>query len=831
VETNDWSAQDAMAFNTASDLQRKSLARLAAGTPDGVNVDGMLSVWPLIVVDPARPLPSRGIDPDSPPTTAEILHLDKYGQSFIYDVVDNQARSKARAFEDMSPKARLEGQLKDYLGTDVSFRVAAESNMQVMVRLVFGFSEATSVDGVSILENPGLMAWFTYQLTSIMGQLVRDERHQTPAEVMRINVACASNHWLLKQLTDAKVMSAKEMYDCYQRTVCIMVPHLHGHGMNTEKGIRRSPLSCAHTQNEEKTMAQKRQAAIRGSTKGGFKPRGHVDDDPTEAILREFALQNAAHAIVGINHMTRQGENSSRANERTHAISQWMAKPDCPLNFDIVVPDFMLSHGTPGHKWMDTFLERRSYQKGIHYDRVVDVGYVFHVVSPLGTTQTATAETAPREAFVLPEQLLALPIDATSEWTVERRLHLDASSARYISKQTVRRVVSDEVGEFIKQLEEEVWGSTHLEQEVARLTAYAASLQPPVDVATGRVSGTGASGAMKKSDWAKELHRLVHSFPALHNQIVWTTYRGSTAALAQAAPVWPERLKHRNFIDEAGRRIREVTEEEELARDDPALPPSVLDPTYQPDPAVSDVRNAQRRRMFLRRARAARNGRQLWRPTIAQRPSIAQEVAALRAAAVPDVYFRDEDLCLFHPVYSQRRRNAQRRRQFLRRPSEQLKHRSFRRQRRARVADAPPPTARIARQRVRPRRATPAQAAVPQLPPAVQAEQQSNTADTDSDDDLPIHRIRAQVRQPAYLGLGCVRTHQLLVPYAESAVCCPSEPRISSEPPPRCTCRRCAAPTWVHVWGRLLVQPAVIHALWPSSPALSRPCCPAPRSC
>jgi hypothetical protein len=74
--------------------------------------------------------------------------------------------------------------------------------------------------------------------------------------------------------------------------------HQHGVGFNAEKGIKRTCLSIARTDNGERTMATKRTSIMRGTSKGGYQPTGRLDDDSTEAMLREIALRNSAQALV-----------------------------------------------------------------------------------------------------------------------------------------------------------------------------------------------------------------------------------------------------------------------------------------------------------------------------------------------------------------------------------------------------------------------------------------------------------------------------------------------------------------------------------------------------
>lgn len=70
-----WAAQDDMKFDIAADVQRNSLERIKLGIPDGDKCDAnTLSVWPLIINEPERPLASRGIDPQQPPTALETSH-------------------------------------------------------------------------------------------------------------------------------------------------------------------------------------------------------------------------------------------------------------------------------------------------------------------------------------------------------------------------------------------------------------------------------------------------------------------------------------------------------------------------------------------------------------------------------------------------------------------------------------------------------------------------------------------------------------------------------------------------------------------------------------
>jgi hypothetical protein len=67
-----WAAQDDMKFDIAADVQRNSLERIKLGIPDGDKCDA--NIWPLIINEPERPLASRGIDPQQPPTALETSH-------------------------------------------------------------------------------------------------------------------------------------------------------------------------------------------------------------------------------------------------------------------------------------------------------------------------------------------------------------------------------------------------------------------------------------------------------------------------------------------------------------------------------------------------------------------------------------------------------------------------------------------------------------------------------------------------------------------------------------------------------------------------------------
>ena len=91
-----WDRLDGIAMFNAGKMQALTLARKEAGTLDGVVVGGLRAWWTLIGNDPERELVTRGIDPLSPPSLIELLHLRPYPRSILYDCVDGISRSIKR---------------------------------------------------------------------------------------------------------------------------------------------------------------------------------------------------------------------------------------------------------------------------------------------------------------------------------------------------------------------------------------------------------------------------------------------------------------------------------------------------------------------------------------------------------------------------------------------------------------------------------------------------------------------------------------------------------------------------------------------------------------
>ena len=108
--------------------------------------------------------------------------------------------------------------------------------------------------------------------------------------------------------------------------------------MNVEKGITRTCLGLARTDDEEKTMALKRGAILRGSAKGGYKARGHHDDDATEGMLRVAAqvFKPSQQSIIA------QGEATIR---RALVIKQMLSRHGSRESPEVRYGDFLFHVG------------------------------------------------------------------------------------------------------------------------------------------------------------------------------------------------------------------------------------------------------------------------------------------------------------------------------------------------------------------------------------------------------------------------------------------------------------------------------------------------------
>ena len=559
VLSMDWATLDAVHIETTSDLQRESLDRLQAGIPDGVARNGMVSVWPITANDPARSLAERGIDPKATGSVPELLHLRSYGKSFIYNAADYLARTKKQPGETTAPQEQLMARLNEYcdLGAGSSWRESMMSNLSLVTFILFNWEEATSVNGVSLLESgENECAWWAYQLTTIFGGAARDEVYQDEQMVLRINVAAASNFWLTKQMIGARLMTEKEMYDCYCRNTTIYLPHIHGTGFNEEKGVNRYHLSAAHTQSEEQRMAKNR-VALKNSTKGGFKPTGHTDEMKTEGMLRELHIQDWAQALVAVQHCTGQGDESSRASLHEGTIAAWIARGDCPLDSDIVIPEEMLRPGTPGAEYITPFLERRKYVKGVHYHRIREVGLAFHTSTPFGVPDDR--EFASADEFRLPD-IVSRKMTAESAWHEHRELKMNGAAVAWKLTTTVRHTVQTaqgrEVQEDIKvsrDKEMEDWTTTDIEQQCKELYAAGLALVPSVDLKAQKAGGTGSTGGMLKSDWATVIQRLSRDAQG-GGLLCRERHDGSVPGLACAHPVWPASLRFPDYTLRTARR-------------------------------------------------------------------------------------------------------------------------------------------------------------------------------------------------------------------------------------------------------------------------------------
>ena len=451
---------------------------------------------------------------------------------------------------------------------------------------------------------------------------------------MRINVAAATSFWLIKDLIAARLMTIGEMYDCYMRNTLIFLPHMNGHGLNKEKGITRFPTSATHTQAEEATMAKKRRIFNMDTGKGGFKAYGHEDEHPSEVLLRESAMRTAAEATIAINHGTGHGDHSSRATLRDGTISAWRAADDCPLNYDIVIPEELTRVGRAGGKYLSVFLERRGYKRGIHYHHVRDVGIAFHVSSPLGGA-VDTREYAPASEFKLPTRMLAQKMTVRSEWHERRELCMNGSTVGWRVTEYVRRTVAGastaEAGDVVSHVEEcithhralEDWDKSRIKAKCEELYTVAGAMSPPFDPKTSRARGSGRSGGRTKADEAAELRRLSQD-TQLAGALCMTRFTGSTSALQCARPAWPPALRYRECTIETGRSIVRHQREDEIAAEERR----VAEEARQGVEAHAEEERLRAGADALLRAGAEQ--------AVAQAAVAAQEEARVRAAAIAE---------------------------------------------------------------------------------------------------------------------------------------------------------------------------------------------------
>ena len=384
--------------------------------------------------------------------------------------------------------------------------------------------------------------------------------------------------------------------------------------MNVEKGITRTCLGLARTDDEEKTMALKRGAILRGSSKGGYKARGHHDDDATEGMLREVALRSTFQALAAIHHRTGRGYQSTRSRDQAGAISSWLKGQDCPLKFDTVIPFFMLEDGTPGRRCIDAFIQRRKYRKGVHFHIVRDVGYVFHTATPFG--EEDNREFADVAEFKLPLKLLEMPVNFCAAWVIKKTLRLDGAAVRYQVRETTRRIVrvhdddpqEDEGGrrvmQLLRSLPDDDLGVKEIKPKCEELYDKARALG--FDATAGRQRGKGAAGGMLKSCWAAELLRL-SKHARLRPHIAWELYEGSSAAMCCAEPTWPATLMEPNFTVQPGRPVKEHSYGDgAAAAADDALPAAYESPEDYVD-LGGNFAGARRRRMQRRQERRHRS--------------------------------------------------------------------------------------------------------------------------------------------------------------------------------------------------------------------------------
>jgi hypothetical protein len=113
---------------------------------------------------------------------------------------------------------------------------------------------------------------------------------------------------------------------------------------------------------------------------------------------------------------------------------------------------------------------------------------------------------------------------------------------------------------------DEEWRKEDVKNKCNQFYERANKLQPPVNEKENRVKGTGASGAMKSADWAKELlrlSRLVRESGRTDVSAMWaamivsTLYEGSSSEMCKKEPQWPESLLRPSFTEQPGRKIYE----------------------------------------------------------------------------------------------------------------------------------------------------------------------------------------------------------------------------------------------------------------------------------
>jgi hypothetical protein len=389
----------------------------------------------------------------------------------------------------------------------------------------------------------------------------------------------------------------------------------------------RCEASTGHTEREEKDMSTTRKILTEFTTKKGFRPKGHEQDLATEAPMRELQLRTECQAVVSINHQTDRGENSSRAQLHAGAISSWMEREDCPLNFDIVIPDGELKRGLPMEQYLPTFLCRREYKKGVHYHRLKDVGVVFHVKSALGTA--SSDEYGCEEDFILPETLLSRKMTRQCAWTEHWKLQFHAKTVvEYVTetrRHTVRRGDADEeVAELILTPAER-----NVSWTVDQIKARCSELYGKAPHELGLNAGRRGTQPSDKPGWCREIKRL-YGLPELQAHVSIDRYVGSAPALACSEPDWPTALQSVVYSKEPGKTIRDVALEAQRRAEEALEKQAKLAEraaAKAAKKAADDAKKAAERERKRQVAQVARDAK------AAEQAAKAAEKAAQKAAA------------------------------------------------------------------------------------------------------------------------------------------------------------------------------------------------------
>ena len=140
------------------------------------------------------------------PSLIELLHLRPHFKHLLYCLVDFMARTTKRPGEDASPQDRLNRRFSAFLGT-ASWRESTQSDFSGLDRILFNFTAATSVDGVSLIESgKEELGWYAYFVQTVFGGCALAEESQDERMLMRINVACFGAFNMVRQMIEMKLM-------------------------------------------------------------------------------------------------------------------------------------------------------------------------------------------------------------------------------------------------------------------------------------------------------------------------------------------------------------------------------------------------------------------------------------------------------------------------------------------------------------------------------------------------------------------------------------------------------------------------------------------------